>query len=189
MLSSAPSQIKLQEELISKIGQDLDTMKEIEDHQFKIASDLVDIIEVTRQVFGSLQTFAQVLGVTLSLNQDPTTTQLIVPIDKKWLNILLEELTSVIILLASKDHLTVSITTTKQKNPVIALSLPFRKLAMEEQQEIFTAYYGSLRASTNLQLGSGLEGFLAKTIADQLGIRIQIVEKDPDLIFLLEFKT
>ena len=85
----------------------------------------------------------------------------------------LKKAVDLFLLLASeKSGTKVQLAVIKQgdKAIIISLSCPYPPLDPRQQPELFTQYYGSLQTTTNLKLGSGLEGFIIKSVTSQLNI-------------------
>jgi hypothetical protein len=103
-----------------------------------------------------------------------------------------DKLLTIAILLASteKDPL-VQVSIERDENNDIVVQIIANCAASKQGQEndIFSKYYGKLGTSTNLHLGSGLEGFLVKYITDHLAIPLQIIpdHETKKLTFRLRF--
>lgn len=191
-LANSP-ELRRRVELYSKIEDDLITALEVEDHIIHPAITHEDITQVARRVVFAKQNFAKSLGVALSFSKPEGTTTAVpislffVPVDAKWLDLLLRKVLDMAILLASKE-----------RNPAVAFMLGHTEdavtitisasappLSQKDEASLFTQYYGEIGARTNLIAGSGLEGFIAKTIATQLHIPLRVVIENNRLTFLL----
>jgi hypothetical protein len=62
------------------------------------------------------------------------------------------------------------------------------ELYVEELKDITCAYYNKLYNKTNLHIGSGLEGYLAKTLCDEINIPLNIVYDNQTITFSLKIK-
>ena len=60
----------------------------------------------------------------------------------------------------------------------IAITVTTAQLVLQKQPDLFVMYYGALAGRTNLGLGSGLEGYLAKKILDTLNIPMIITTEE-----------
>ena len=58
-------------------------------------------------------------------------------------------------------------------------------LTNEQLPNLFNKYYPSLENISRLSLGSGLEGFIAKSVADRLNIPIDIKIVNHQLVFIM----
>lgn len=97
--------------------------------------------------------------------------------DAKKLELITKKLFDISILLASNQknsHVTLSIKRYQNTALIIKISGNCPNLTDEELRNLFIPYYGKLSAMTNLRLGSGLEGYLVKTIANSLNVHIKI---------------
>jgi len=108
-------------------------------------------------------------------------------IDHLWFGLLLQKLIDILVLLASEEQdRQVDLLVQKVNSQLqVRLTATCPQLVVEHTPDLFTKYYGKLNEVTNLKYGSGLEGFLAKTIAAQLGIRIgikfvHVPDEDPE---------
>lgn len=205
--------LKLKAELLRKIEEDLWIAQEIEDHPILESNEFPDVAEVCKKALESKKEFADSLGVPvqfvlppgevaenalLSLkeqNAQGSAAQEVsgfgVPVDPRWLQIILEKLLDIAILLSSgQKERKVEILVYKQENKVIYVDIAAHRLVVPKQlqPELLTEYFGQLGIKTNLRLGSGLEGFIAQTVAKQLKIPLTIkTQQYPDrLIFRLE---
>lgn len=183
-------------ELINKTEADLLLAYEIEDHA--IVPNVVpeDIALIGKQAAASKQGLAKNLGVSLqfvlpkeeiveasrlSLIETNTESQAIpmsvftAPIDKQWFFILLQKLLDIGLLLASEksnQQIGLLVQHDMQNNNIINLSIniPYQSISEAEIEKLFKEYYSDFTTQSNLYLGSGLEGFIAKNILDQLNI-------------------
>lgn len=97
--------------------------------------------------------------------------------DSKKLELVIKKLFDMSILLAAK-----------QKNPQVILNIKRIEnlefainisgacplLTDEQLKDLFIPYYGNLSQITNLRIGSGLEGYLAKTISENMSTQLKI---------------
>lgn len=191
-------------ELIEKAEADLRLVQEVEDHPIKEDSILVDVAYLAHDIILKREAFAKILGVDLkfilspgdvsevslinlkSSNIDPKSLSLsdfAVPADSKWLTILLEKVLDLSILLSSSiKNSKVEISFDRQNKDFIKVYIltDTPKLTKLHLDKLLTQYYGNLLESTNLKFGSGLEGFIVKTLSTQLNIPVSLdVLKDP----------
>lgn len=185
-------------ELLDKIEDDVLTALEIEDHPIQKKVDFEDIAWICQQVADKKQEFASSCGVNLvfhlpenetselaalrlrSTNASPQSllvSDFSVLTDKRWLEIAVKELLDIAILIASgmekrEIELSVSRFSTTALNITITTFAPL--FSQPEQQQLFVEYYGELGKKTNLKNGSGLEGFIVKSVINQLNIPLEI---------------
>lgn len=214
MLSQTRSgSLKFQAELLRKIEEDLLVAQEIEDHPIKESILFTDVAEACKEALEGKEELAKGTNVTLQFILSPqeiAETSLLdlkaqniperavfgvsdftVPIDQRWLQLILEKLLDMAIFLSSgqkegKVEILVLREDTKGVNVQIITSHPV--ITNKLQTELLTLYFGQLRTIANLRLGSGLEGFIAYTIANQLKIPLSIGsgQYPPRLSFLLK---
>jgi len=185
----------MKEQLFTKSEEDLLTMMEIEDHPIKQIFSLTDVALLCSEVVDLKKDLANEFRVPLrfelpkskevemaqiniqqknKLSSAAGVSGFAVPIDKKWLSLILQKLTDVAILLSSgisSPEVTIFI---EEKNGVVEVIIRTNSpvISQKQLQEIFIPYYGSLAKSTNLKMGSGLEGFIAKNVADEINLII-----------------
>lgn len=190
--------------LLANIDEDLLLAQEIEDHLIKKIISFQDVAVMAKEIIKNKQQLAQGLGVSLKFllpkeelaeaallnlaesdfpKESLPVSGFTIPTDKKWLEIIIKKILDLALLLSStKPGTEVQLTVLKQGAKVITLSisLPNHSLTPLQQQELFTQYYGSLQTSSNLKLGSGLEGFIVRSVASQLNIPLGVrVETTP----------
>jgi len=201
--------IEMQAILLAKAEQDLMLVQELEDHPFKKVTSYQDLVEICQQVIAQKKELADLLKVQLqfilpkeevaeaayldlrksdlSLTLPPS--DFSVPTDPGWLRVILEKLIDISIFLEFKqpNNPSVSISLKKLDKQTILVSIgpTGLQVSSEDKQEFFKEYYGTLSTRTNLNLASGLEGFIAKVVAGELGIPLE-VETGNNLIFNLQ---
>lgn len=195
--------------LLSKADGDLLLAQELEDHPFKRISAYQDLAELCQQVNLKKQEFAKALGVLLqfslpkeevkeaaylSLKASNLPSQVLhpsdfsVPTDPNWLATILDKLLDISILLLSGQLNPRSILALQREdNRAIEVSITSSpvQISNTESQELFKDYFGNLASKTNLRFGSGLEGFIAKTISAELNLPIKVETSKNTLIFKL----
>lgn len=202
-------EIKMEIEALGKIGEDLFTAIEVGDPSFKPRHDLQDIALVCQNTVSAKEDFAKSLNVGLQfgfseeeveekaimdLTIQKTPKEMLPysafssPTDITWFTILMQKLLDMATLIASgtKNSL-VEITVTHPVNNrfSVIITIPSPFLSEQEQQQLFEEYYGQIGTKTNLRLGSGLEGYIAKNISAQLNIPIQTKYVKNSLEFIL----
>lgn len=196
--------LKTRLDLIWKVNEDLINSIELEDHIFEQHHILIDIAQLCQKVVLYESEFAKSLGVGLSfrvLNFGPEDIEPLipkgfqispfkltgpfftVPIDIKWMDLLLQKLLDLVILLTSsiKDP-KVSLNLDREGKEFLIITITSNFIFPETvpEQDIINKDFSSLGNTTNLKFGSGLEGFIAKTISTYLNIPI-IIEIDKTL--------
>lgn len=198
-------------EVLNKVEEDILLATEIEDHPLKAEANFQDIAILCKQTIASKLQFAQSLGVHLQfalpkeevaenalLNLSQTDfpkeslpgSTFTITVDRRWLEIAIQKLLDITILISSQEknpQVLLSTCHPDDKTINIAITTSCPETISGKQQNLLTEYYGDLGTNTGLSLGSGLEGFIAKTITDQLSIPLIIkVEGNPlSLTFLL----
>ncbi|NTV31237.1 PAS domain-containing protein [candidate division WWE3 bacterium] len=209
------SELNRQLEVIHKTEEDLLTSLELDEGAIHPRMTLVNLVGLIRKVVVMQSDYSLGFGVRINalLPQNDLTmpadgvtnpkgstvpylvhpeAELTIPADADWLSLLLVKLLDISILLSSG---TVDRTVNVQLLPLessltIRILTSFRALSEEEKKSLFNMYYGALAKQTNLTYGSGLEGYLVKTISRQLSIQVE-PEQDNDtgyLVFRINFK-
>lgn len=197
-------------EVLDHIEEDLITALELEDHSVKEKITYEDIVFLLKQIFLEKKEFAQMLNVNLKLSvpedvQEATLISLreqnipqqilaesdfAVLIDTRWVRLLIQKLIDMAVLLSSgREDARVELSVGSENKSNVSVSITASGFIKEDQkQHLFLRYYGELEAQTNLKFGSGLEGFLAKTIADKLNIPIVVTidKSSSSLSFILK---
>lgn len=183
-------------EVLAHIEEDLITALEVEDHSVKEKISYEDMVFLLKQIFLDKKEFAQMLDVNLqllipedaqevaliSLREQNIPQQILaesnfaVLIDTRWVRLLIQKLIDMAVLLSSgKEDARVELSVgTENKSSVFVSIVASCSIKEDQKQHLFLKYYGELESQTNLKFGSGLEGFLAKTIADKLNIPIVV---------------
>lgn len=207
--STGLTKLSAQAELLSKIAQDLALAEELTDHPIKENAQLTDIALLSKQIGQAKQNFAKILGVNLKFSlpdseqkeynilavpapTEVSSSDFTIPADKRWVTILIEKLIEMAILLASavkKPRVLVIPSRLSPDQISLIISGTFPKITTQQKDQLFTQYYGDLGANSNLGFGSGLEGFIAKSIATQLNIDLDIRHNPElsDLAFIIHF--
>lgn len=201
--------------LFDKNEDDLLNAYELADHQIKEKISFEDIALICYERVEYKESFAGSLRVRLrfilperevgeqaiinakrgnNLNHEFfTNSSFSSPLDARWFKLLVDKLIDLAILLSSDiPGSTVEVTTLHQNSVlVVIISCGINNvLSAEDQRELFKEYYGNLVTKTNLKLGSGLEGFIAKNVATQLNwplsVKFDVVNKR--LTFQVEIK-
>lgn len=194
ILQTAPqaSQLLQEVELFTKTDDDLLTALEIEDHSIRENIGLHNVATTVQNVCSAKYELAKRLGVAVRLNLQNSklsVLSLAAPFDIKWLDLLLRKILDVALLLAyGQNNPLVDITVNKDDHGDIHIALNVATIVLqpEQQQMLFSHYYGDLGPRTNLRLGSGLEGFIAKTISTELNIPLTVDQKGNLLTFKLQ---
>lgn len=198
--------------LFAKQEEDLLTLTEIEDHPVSEVVSILDTALLCKKKFEDCQDFAKTLNVPIAfdlpkgeeselaifdiakdkdvLSSEWGFSHFAVPIDQKWLGIIIQKLMELAILVSSSfEKPGVSLSLERdEKEVVIKLAANSSKLDEQKLAECLTLYYGSLGQTTNLKLGSGLEGYIAKLLADELNLALSANWQDnpPQVIFSLK---
>jgi len=185
-------------ELFNKTETDLTLAYELEDHPINNNPTPEDLAALGKQIVASKQNLAQALGVklefTLSSQENDEANLLLlldkgitpqalplspftVPVDKHWFIIAIQKILDLSLLLASskpRQQVELSVKHNEQNSQLVSLlvTIPYYSISNQEIQKLFVQYYSGLTNKSNLHLGSGLEGFIAKSILDQLNIFI-----------------
>lgn len=187
-------------ELFTKQEEDLMMLIEIEDHPVKQVRTILDVALICQRILQSQRDFAKTLNVPLSFNlpkeekseltifeiahegsegatTDFSFSHFAAPIDEKWFGVIVQKLLELSLLLSSSySNPGVVLSLNRDENDIyIKIDANFFQIDNQKKDELFNLYYGSLGQTTNLKLGSGLEGYIAKVLALELDL-ILVVE-------------
>ncbi len=203
-----------QEALLTQLSietfKDILIAQELEDHPIKTKIKLIDLAELGSKVVVANSNLAKFLNVSLSFklpdsevkeyyslklkqsNFDPNNLPIpdfAAPLDSYWTNILINELTKLALLLSSKADKHEVFLIPERNGSKLTVKITFSNpgLLKEEIQQLFTKYYPKLNIKTNLGLGSGLEGSIAKDISAVLGVLIKVKSDSANLEISTEF--
>ncbi len=198
-------------ELLSSYEMDLITAEELEDHQIQEKIEPVDIAAISKGSSAKKQKLATFLKIPINFylsDEDSSETALLslidsdvrssafavspflVMTDAKWISILIEKLID-LAMFASKEGGQVEVFPIQDANNVYLKIYSLNtSLGKDELGNLFKDYYPAIIQKTNLNLASGLEGFIAKTISEQLNIPrvIKIEYKDNRPALLIQIK-
>lgn len=198
--------------LLGKLEEDLLLATEIESRLLEEPPKFYDLAYLAQQILSTKHQFAATLGVLLVFDlqslssseqamlsliktnlpeQQLPTSEFLIPLKKRGFEIVLHKLLDIAIFLASeKVNSTVKLTPLLIDNTMLGLqiTLPYHQLTTEEKEELFKEYYGRLGANTGLRLSSGLEGFIAQAVTNQLNFRIEVnfLPHNSSCVFLLK---
>ncbi len=187
-------------EMFAKSEDDLFTALELEDHPLQVHLLYRDVAELCQQIVSSKAGFSSMLGVQshftlpdsdmsewalLKLKESKADASLIgesnfaTPIDVRWFKVVIEKLLDMAVLLSSGHVNALANLSIKRDSSlglvIVTITSSFRPTDLTIfKEDIFKEYYGRLSTQTNLNHGSGLEGFIVKTITDQLNIALTI---------------
>lgn len=195
-------------ELFGKAENDILTAMEVQDHGLKPVVELKDTAQLLPRIILLETPFAKMLGVSLLFNIDPkylseaqkfvppgsqfspgivTSPFFTIPIDSKWFDLLILKLLDLSILLVSGSKTPKVQVILNYDSAFVYISLLVNSDQVGENDNalFFTEYYGKLGINTSLRLGSGLEGYMVKTIAQSLGIPLKVKIDQSLVIFSL----
>lgn len=200
LLSKGMVDLGRKAKLFGKTGKDILIATEFQDHGLRLVVELKDIAQILPRIVSVETLFARALGVNLSFKIDDkytkeaaglipkdsrlspsiiTSPYFTVPIDSKWFDLLIQNLLEVVILLVSGTKSPqIQLFLTYDKEFVYLIFTTHSNLVAGDDRLLFTEYYGRLSTTTNLRLGSGLEGYMAKTVASLLGIPLDVQIND-----------
>lgn len=196
-LKNHQPQLNFQVETLNQIEEDLLTALEIEDHPIKTNASSINVAEVCQQIIFKKQELARSLNILIKFvlpkadaaeaarlrllanNVQPEVlgiSNFLVPTDPKWFQLIIQKLLEVAILVAASNKSSEVIlhaeSAGRQVAVVISTDCEFKK--GEKKDDLFTKYYGSFASWPYLNFGSGLEGFIAKMVAEKLNIPLDV---------------
>lgn len=177
-------------DLIGKMERDLIHTIEIEDRRMKNSPQLVNMAQISQKAVALAGDFAKNLNTQLtfkllnsvnqntevprgSVNLEATAPYFTVFLDAEWVDILVHKLLdmSILLVVGSKAPSVELLLNNQGDSLSLKISFIQNRLTTEKsREELFKKNYGSLTYMTNLFLGSGLEGSLARSIANALNI-------------------
>lgn len=183
--------------LLEKNEDDLFLAQELADHPFRKIIGYQDLFEVCQLVIVQKNPLSVALGVVLKFEPTKDTkeqaylslkqsnmssynlppSEYSVPSDPKWLKVLIEKLVDIAILLVSgQTNAYVRLSLSKEDDQIISVFVDCAPVQLTEadKEDLFKEYYGSLMSRTNLHLGSGFEGFIAKLVSSNLDLSPEI---------------
>lgn len=179
------SDIKSKVDLLSKTEKDIYISTEIQDHGVNIQPVPVDILQLLGYVIKREEDFARSLSVEVNYNFDNlgSTSFFTGIVDPEWFDLMVQKLLEISIMLASTSGKKVKVTQGYTENDItITFNPSTNSLSDQQKRLLFTEYYGELGYLTNLKVGSGLEGYIAKTIAVHLGIMLKVISAEDDTL-------
>lgn len=200
--------------LIANCQQDLLTTQELAEHPIAERKARVDLAKLCKQTLIAEQDLAKAFHVRLHFSLPDFGEKDIAPLvtnnmpikpeeftgpfftatcDIEYTRLVIQKLLDVATLIAStvtEPMVELSVIRNTPTSFTISITAPSPEITQGEEQAVFTKFYGLLGTKTNVNAGSGLEGFLSKTISDQLGIPLQIkYTKTPSTIaFILQLQ-
>lgn len=201
-------------ELFNKTEQDILIVQELEDHPLKATNAFEDVAFLCKQLIFSKAELLRSLKANIQFNiiddaelessylklresnselisqSDSSYTCLI---DKKWFTILLEKLIDIFILIGSGEpskEIILSLKHQSDNSIGIIIASGSSDVILDNKDDLLDEYYGKLNMVSQMALGSGFEGFIAKKVANQLNISIEVrAEKDNRrIVFSLSVK-
>lgn len=209
LLNNSLSQVRMEIILLEKIENDIYTLQTLKDNFKNNDKTHVDISQLCKQTVLREQDFASELKVPIEFkildfgvediapltvknfpaNPDQFTGPFFTVLtDIKRFTIIIKKLLNIGIFLASTEtNPFVSLTIQRDNKNTITIKITSSCPALPEKElaGITSAYYNELYNKTNLHIGSGLEGYLAKTLCDELNIPLDIKYKDNTITFTL----
>ncbi len=196
---SKANNAKFKAAILRKIEEDLLIAQELEDHAIKEEISFPDVAEISERALAQKKKLAESLNVKTQLNlpaQDTAEEMALlsletqnvetvlheasefgISIDPKWLQIILEKLLDITILLASEQKeglVQIVLAREDSRNISTEIIASYPPIPENLRKDLLTQYFGELGTKTNLRFGSGLEGFIAQTIANQLKLSLTI---------------
>lgn len=195
---------------IEKTEHDIRTVRELQT-TLPVKKVPIDLATLCRETMAQEQVYARAFGVLLDFSfvnfgeadikpllsgpmpvspEQLTGPFFTAPCDIKYLATVLQKLLDLTILIVPKrTDKTVRMTIERlgTTDLLIKVTCDNKLITSEELPKLFTPYYGELSNRTDLHFGSGLEGFIAKEISDQLRFPLQVnLTKDSErIVFLL----
>lgn len=205
---NASPQVKKTISALDHTEEDLHIALEIEDHPVKEKISFDDIAYLSQQALESRKPFARDFNVSLHFIIPKTETseqawlklkgeninqkalgksEFMVPIDQRWFKLLVQELLNLGILLSSDNQpARVDLSINRSANDLwIAIIIYCKGVESLQKDDLFIKHFGRLASIAGFTLSSGLEGFIAKSIATALNIPLSVqIQENPHRVNL-----
>lgn len=183
-------------EALKNIEEDLRLAQDLEDHPIKKDIQIESVAFITGESMNLLKQFADLQGISIVMNlpegdipqessyqelkKTPNTSESMVSsiysasFDRKWYSLFVVYILRLHLVFAPepKYGITISLSRSDEDIKIEFMSHPAVNLSGKTDR-ILKQYYPELPVSANASLSSGLEGFIASTIATQLDIRLE----------------
>lgn len=195
-------------ELLGKTEEDILTATEIISFGIKPNFTLLDAANLMQRVVDNEKDFARSLGIPLNFSLSKEFREKFITLDSqdnqpipqaftsqyftalselRWIDILLKKILDLLILLSVKEkqpRVEASISFDEKAVRIDVSCIYLQPVPKDFEKLLLTEYYGNL-GNVEITLGSGLEGYLIKTIAALLNLSFNIVynEKSSALYF------
>lgn len=197
LLATNETKLKFQVDILNHIEEDLLTTLEAEDHTVIGNTSLVDVAEVCQKMVLDKQEFAKSLGVLLKFvlpeNEAAEAAKLSliaanvpkeslgasnfsIPTDSKWFQLIVQKVLELSVFLSFQTQspkVDVEVES-DNRGVTVTVSFSFELKSSETKEDLFTKYYRSFNLRPGLNFSSGLEGFIAKVVAEKLNIPLEI---------------
>ena len=184
--------------LMNNIESYIFTVQELKNIDMPNTLSRIDISQLCRQTVLLEQNFAQIFKTKLTFEilnfgwkditpltvdnyaikpEQLTGPFFTVECDIQKVGLLIKKLLDMLIILSSskvEKQVHMSVEQGTNKEVIIKIFSTCSTLAEEELSDIYLPYYGRLATKTNLQVGSGLEGYLIKTLSESLGLSLNM---------------
>lgn len=212
LLNNSLSDVRMEIILLEKIQNDMYMLQTLKDDLKNNYKTRVDVSQLCKQTIFREQDFASGIKVPIEFKILDFGIKDIAPLtaknfpirtdnftgpfftvltDIKRFTVIIKKLLDIGIFLASTEtNPFTSLTIQKDNKNIITIKITSSCLDLSEEElvDITHAYYNKLYNKTNLHIGSGLEGYLAKTLCDELHIPLDIKHKDKTITFSLSLK-
>lgn len=184
--------------LITSIQEDLLNTQLLEEHAVEQKKTRVDLAKLAKQTLLSERDFAEAFRVKLQFSlpdfgekdvsplvtdimkvnpEDFTGPFFTTTCDTQHVRLLIQKLLDVATLLASKEPEPIVELRIERHTPsvlTVSVTSPSPEITPEELNALSVKFYGLLHHKTNLNAGSGLEGYLVKTLCEKLALPFEI---------------
>lgn len=212
LLNNSLTEVRMEITLLEKIQNDMYMLQTLKDNLRDNDKTRVDISQLCKQTIYREQDFAYGYKVPLEFKILDFGIKDIAPLtvknfpvqpdqftgpfftiltDIKRLTVIIKKLLDLGIFLASSEtnpFASLTIQRNDKNTILIKITSSCPSLSQEELVSITNTYYNKLYNKTNLHIGSGLEGYLAKTLCNELNIPLDIKYKDNTITFSISLK-
>lgn len=212
LLNNSLTGVRMEIILLGKIQNDIYALQTLKENLKNNDKNRVDISQLCKQTVLREQDFASGFKIPIEFKMPDFGIEDIVPLtvknfpvktdeftgpfftvltDIKRFTVIIKKLLDIGIFLASTEtnpFISLTIQRGNKETITIKITTSCPALSEEELLDITSPYYIKLYNKTNLHIGSGLEGYLAKTLCNELNIPLDIKYKNNTITFLLTLK-
>ena len=182
--------------IIQKSSEDVALIQTINEHEVEAQKEVVDVSRLCSRIVALEEGYARAFGVQLTFSlvtlgwkvsdsfqnsvvkiEESTDPFFTVRYNVRHLSVLIEKLINLSVLLSSHvvhPKIQFIIGTERSDVVVVWLKVACPEVNDEQLSNLFLQGFGEMSTWKNFQFGSGLEGYIAKTLAGHLGLTLDV---------------